>query len=57
MLLEANMGKDGDPQLGPTDWTWTLTRAQSGATVHFQFSCLFLSFLFILIIKLSFWEV
>ena len=35
MLLEANMGKDGDPLLGPTIWTWTLTRARSGATLPF----------------------
>lgn len=35
MLLEANMGKDGDPLLGPTKWTWTLTRARLG--LHFRF--------------------
>lgn len=43
MLLEANMGKDGDPLLGPTKWTWTLTRARSGATLpFFPFSFFFL---------------
>jgi hypothetical protein len=39
------MGKDGDPLLGPTKWSWTLTRAQSGATLPF-FASFFTFFLF-----------
>lgn len=45
--LEASMGKDGDPLLGPTKWSWTLTRAQSGATLPF-FAFSFFFFLFLL---------
>jgi hypothetical protein len=49
--LEANMGKDGDPLLGPTKWSWTLTRAQSGATLPFFFAFFFLFvFLFVFLL-------
>jgi hypothetical protein len=47
------MGKDGDPLLGPTKWSWTLTRAQSGATLPFFAFLPFFFFFFYFLISMS----